>query len=192
VNREDPYLYPGTSVLRNLLGIRDADRLDAAERKLVINRTQEGPPSGNLDAGHLRAIHRHLFQDIFDWAGEFRTVEIAKEGSQFQFARFIDVGLADVHRRIVERRFLTELSPDRFCEEAGPIIGDLNYVHPFREGNGRTQVEFLRQLAFRAGHNFTPAKIDQSGWIEASRASHLGNYKPFSEQISLCLEPGRA
>lgn len=185
---EDPYLYPGTGVLRNLLGIRDADRLEVAERKLVVNRTRQGPPGGNFDAKHLRAIHKHLFQDVFDWAGEFRTLEIAKGGSQFQFCRFIDVGLADIHRRIVERRFLEGLTAEAFCDEAAPIIGDLNYVHPFREGNGRTQVEFLRQLAFRAGHDLTPASIDPVGWIAASRAAHLGDYQPFSIQISTCLE----
>lgn len=74
----DPYLYPGTTVLRNKLGLRDAAVLDRAERNLVRLRHREGVPRGAFDLEHLRAIHRHLFQDLYDWAGELRTVEVAK------------------------------------------------------------------------------------------------------------------
>src|SRR5215470_678529 len=77
----DPYLISGTKVLRNRLGISDARRLDRIERRLVADRIAEGAPIGAFDLTHLRAIHRHLFQDVYDWAGELRTVEISKEGS---------------------------------------------------------------------------------------------------------------
>lgn len=83
---DDPYVYPGTSVLRNKFGIESARDLDQAERLLTTR---------------LRAIHGHLFQDVYAWAGEIRTVEIAKSGHQFMFRRFIESGMADVHRRIV-------------------------------------------------------------------------------------------
>jgi cell filamentation protein len=82
----DPYLIPGTKVLRNRLGISDARRLDRIERRIVADRIAEGAPVGAFDLGRLRAIHRHLFQDIYDWAGELRTVEINKGGHQFQFS----------------------------------------------------------------------------------------------------------
>lgn len=145
----DPYLYRGSAVLINRLGIKDADRLDHVERELVTQRTAEGVPTGRFDINHLRAIHRHLFQDVYAWAGELRTVEIAKGGSQFQFRQFIETGMADVHRRLVQADFLRGLSRDAFAEAAGPIMGDINYVHPFREGNGRAQLQYLEQLAAR-------------------------------------------
>src|SRR5262245_54837422 len=96
------YCYPPNyTVLRNRYHIRDQQELDAVERLLVAQRLTEPAPTGNFDLTHLRAIHRHLFQDIFEWAVEIRTVEISKDGSQFQFRRFIETGMADVHRRLV-------------------------------------------------------------------------------------------
>jgi fido (protein-threonine AMPylation protein) len=85
----DPYLIPGIKVLRNRLGMSDARRFDRIERRLVADRIAEGAPIGTFDLTHLRAIHRHLFQDVYDWAGELRTVEINKGGRQFQFRRYI-------------------------------------------------------------------------------------------------------
>jgi cell filamentation protein len=87
---DDIYCYPGTQILRNLHGLRDADALDRAERRLVADRFAEGAPSGDFDLSHLGAIHRHLFQGIYDWAGEIRTLEIAKGGSQFMFVRYVN------------------------------------------------------------------------------------------------------
>ena len=93
----DPdYCYPPDfTVLRNKLGIRDAPTLEAAERRFVAQRLLEAVPTGDFDLDHLRAIHRHLFQDVYEWAGEVRTVEIAKGGSGFQPRRFIETGLPD-------------------------------------------------------------------------------------------------
>jgi len=136
---DEVYCYPPDfSVLRNRLGLRDAIELDQHERELVLFRVKQGIPSGQFDLAHLRAIHRHLFQDVYDWAGELRTVEIAKGGNQFQFRQYISTGMADVHRRIVAAEFLKNMSGRAFADKAGEIIGDINYVHPFREGNGRT------------------------------------------------------
>ena len=181
---DDPYLYPGSTVLRNRLGITTPDRLDYSERELVAQRNAEGVPTGSFDLAHLRAIHRHLFQDVYAWAGELRTVEIAKGGHQFQFRQFIETGMADVHRRLEKADFLRGLSDSAFAEAAGPIMGDVNYVHPFREGNGRAQLQYLEQLAAQAGHPLDLARIDPKRWLEVSRASHNGDYGPMSAEIS--------
>ena len=135
--KNDPYVYPGTSVLRNRLGIRDAAELDRVERQLVRERILEVAPAGDFDLRHLKAIHRHLFQDVYEWAGQLRTVEISKGGSQFQFRQYIETGMANIHRRLVQAGFLRGTDQAAFAAEAGRIIGDVNYVHPFREGNGR-------------------------------------------------------
>ena len=180
---DDPYVYPGTTVLRNRLNIRSAALLDYHERELVTQAIDEGVPSGAFDLDHLRAIHRHLFQDIYDWAGEIRTVEIAKGGQQFQFRQFIATGMTDVHRRLEKEDFLRSLSRRAFVKAVGPIIGDVNYVHPFRDGNGRTQLLYLEQLADQAGHPIDLARIDPQRWIEASRAAHNGGYDLMSEEI---------
>ena len=157
---EDPYVYLGTAVLRNRLDITDPDFLDKQERSLVVLRSRRGVPRGSFDLAHLRAIHHHLFQDIYDWAGELRTVEISKGRQQFQFRKFIETGMADVHGRLVRSRFLKRLSAAAFAEQAAVIVGDINYIHPFREGNGRTQLQYLKQLADQAGHRLDLARID--------------------------------
>ena len=179
----DPYCYPGSTVLINRLGIKEADRLDYAEREIVAQRAAQGVPAGGFDLNHLRAIHRHLFQDVYAWAGEIRTVEIAKGRQQFQFLRYIETGMADVYRRLSDANFLKGLDKQSFANDAGQIIGDVNYVHPFREGNGRTQVIYLKQLAAQAGYDLEIRKIDARRWIAASIAAHRGDYEPISLEI---------
>lgn len=186
-NERRPYVYPGTLIPKNKLGIRDERLLDLHERELVINRIAEGAPTGDFDLKHLQAIHRHLFQDIYDWAGQIRTVEISKDGHRFQFRKYIETGLADVHRRILARDYLTDLSGGGFAEAAAEIIGGVNYVHPFREGNGRTQLLYLKQLAARAGHAIDLKKLSPAAWLEASRRAHQLDHDPMAQAIKGAL-----
>ena len=186
---DDPYVYPGTSILRNRLGITDPEFLDKQERSLVVLRVRRGVPRGTFDLTHLRAIHRHLFQDVYDWAGELRTVEISKGDQQFQFRQYIQTGMADVHRRLVQSRFLKGLIADDFAEQAAVITGDINYIHPFREGNGRTQLQYLKQLAAQAGHTLDLTRIAGPEWIEASILSHAADYRAMAAVISGGLKP---
>lgn len=184
MSEADPYLIPGLPILRNRLGITTEAELELIERTIVSQRASEGVPAGVFDLAHLCAIHRRLFQDIYDWAGEIRTVEISKDGHQFQFRRFIETGMADVHRRLVAADFLSGLGLARFAERAGEIIGDINYVHPFREGNGRAQLQYLRLLAHRAGHPIDLIRLDADAWMSASRAAHRGDYALLAAQIA--------
>jgi len=187
VNDGDPNTYPGSSVLKNRLGIRNATEFEYREREFVMQRMREGPPSGDFDLAHLRAIHRHLFQDIYDWAGEVRTVEISKGGHAFQFCRFIETGMADVHRRLAAGDGLRGLGAENFANKAGEIIGDVNYVHPFREGNGRTQLQYLKQLAERAGHPIDLTRLDPRRWLDASIAAQGADYAKMSLEIGRAL-----
>lgn len=184
---EDSYLYPGSTVLRNRLGIADAARLDYVEREFVAQRISEGVPTGHFDLSHLMAIHRHLFQDLYEWAGELRTVEIAKDGHQFQFRQFIATGMADIHRRLEAADFLRVMTRGAFAEAAGPIMGDVNYVHPFREGNGRAQLQYLEQLATQAGHSLDLTQFEPRRWLAASRASHAGDYSLMVTEIGRAI-----
>ncbi len=171
------YCYPPDyTVLRNRLDIRDAPALEVAERELVAQRLLEPVPAGDFELDHLKAIHRHLFQDVYAWAGEVRTVEIAKDGSRFQPRRFIETGMADIHRRIVAAGYFAGLGPDGFAEGSGPVLGDVNHVHSFREGNGRTQLQYLKLLAARAGHVLDLTRIDRAAWLNASRRSNAGDH----------------
>jgi cell filamentation protein len=186
---DDPYVYPGTSTLRNRFGITDPKDLDRVERNYATQRSRRGVPAGSFDLDHLRAIHRHLFQDVYDWAGELRTVEIFKGGNQFQFRQYIPTGMADVHRRLTRAGFLKRLPASEFAREAGVIVGDINYIHPFREGNGRTQAQYLKQLAEQAGHRLDLRRIDPTSWIEASKASHATDYSLMADVIRRAIVP---
>ena len=141
------YCYPPDfSVLRNRLGIRAARTLDAAERQFVAQRLLEAVPTGEFDLTHLKAIHRHLFQDVYDWAGELRTVEIAKGGSRFQPRRFIETGMADIHRRIVAAGYFQRTAPATFAAGAGPILRATAYKTivpsiPYCDSHHYTQTE---------------------------------------------------
>ena len=185
---DDPYLYPGSQVLRNKLGLKDAAALDRAERLAATVRARSGIPSGDFDLQHLQAIHRHLFQDVYDWAGEVRTVGIAKGGNQFMPVPLIARGMADIHRRLSEARYHEGSTLDGFAAAAGPIMGDVNHVHPFREGNGRTQLLYFKQLAERAGHRLDLRHINGPSWLMASKAAHWGDYQPMTNAIHEALQ----
>jgi cell filamentation protein len=80
------------------------------------------------------------------------------------------------------------MTPEDFAREAGVIMGDVNYVHPFREGNGRTQMFWLEELARQAGHPLDLPRIHPNGWIEASRAAHTSNYGLMAQQVGSLIE----
>ena len=182
------YCYPPDyTVLRNRLDIQDPAALEVAERELVASRLLESVPAGEFDLDHPKAIHRHLFQDVYAWAGEVRTVEIAKRDSRIQPRRFIAAGMADIHRRIAAAGYFRRSGPDGFAVGAGAMLGDVNHVHPFREGNGRTQLQYLKQLAARAGHAMDLTRIDRAAWLDASLRSNAGDHAAITRCIRQAL-----
>lgn len=186
------YCYaPGYSVLKNKFDVRTESELERLERRFTLQRMREPAPKGKFDLAHLKAIHHHLFQDIYEWAGQIRTVEISKGGSQFQFRQYIETGMADVHNRLVKSNFLKGQDAEKFAAAAGQILGDVNYVHPFREGNGRTQLLYLKQLSNAAGHLLDLSHIDRQAWMAASREAHLGRYDDMGACIARAIAATR-
>ncbi|WP_370870751.1 Fic/DOC family protein [Bradyrhizobium sp.] len=86
----DDYCYAGTTVLQNKLDLRDAGELADFEAEVSDTRSDEEAPGGNLDFTHFKAIHHHLFQDVYHWAGEIRTVRMSKDSSMFCYPENID------------------------------------------------------------------------------------------------------
>jgi cell filamentation protein len=151
---DDPYCWPGTPCLRNRLGIRDPAALDRAEHEIVGVRlaalTASGVPGG-YDAAHLLRFHRLLFQDVYDWAGQPRVGDISKGAVSFCSAPLIAGRLDQLCAELAARRFLSRERGPEFIASFAGFYGELNAIHPFREGNGRAQRAFLRQLAAHAG-----------------------------------------
>ena len=167
----DPYTYSGTDVLRNIPDIRDSQRLRSFEANATTARLAEldaNPLKGRFDSAHLQAIHKYIFQDVYSWAGEFRTVNISKGGHLFGAAAFIESALQGVFQGLPCENYLIGLEPFAFAQRAGFYLGEINAIHPFREGNGRTQREYVRELGLQAGFAVDWSRITQSQMIAAS------------------------
>lgn len=185
---DDPYCYPGSDVLRNKLNLRDADALEAFETEITAARASETLPSGRLGVAHYRAIHRHLFQDVYPWAGKFRTVRIAKGGNAFCFPEYIEPEMNRLFDQLRADGWLRNRNPAAFVAGSSEFLTVLNQIHPFREGNGRTQLAFLTVLGDRAGHRLNFDKLDPVAMLDAMIASFRDDKGPLQQAIAAMLE----
>lgn len=142
-----------TGLLRNLLDITDPDVLLFVESGAVTKRLQELYENPIIIKGvdSLFQIHQHLFQDIYIWAGKKRTVEISKDGKQFFPTSHFDNAFRYIDQLIAEFKIIPKDNHKSLSEKLAVILDNVNYLHPFRDGNGRTQREFLRLLALEKG-----------------------------------------
>ena len=149
--------------------------------------------TGKFDSPHLRNIHRYLFQDVSPWAGEFRVVNISQGNSMFGPALRISGALTDAVSKLQKENFLAGLAPRNFAGRAAFCLGEINAIHPFREGNERTQREFIRQLAIHAGHPLSWAGFTEPEMVDASIASHpRGENSGLAAILEHALDPTRA
>ena len=186
---DELYCYPGSNVLKNKMGIRDKERLHETERKLTMLRILElldKPVRGAFDLKHLQAIHAYIFQDVYDWAGELRKVDIAK-GNMFCNAMFLSGQAEEIFGKLKAENYLHGLEEDGFAARLAYYFSEINALHPFREGNGRSQREFIRCLALHNGYviNFVNAGKDEM--LEASRKSFLCEYGAMESLFRKCL-----
>lgn len=172
---DDPYTYENSTVLINKLNLRDQAELDDFEAEITSARAGEPLPEGNLDFAHFRAVHHHLFQDVFDWAGVPRTVRISKQGSAFCFPEHIEAQAIKLFSDLKAKKYLEKLPPNEFAENAAHFLAELNAIHAFREGNGRAQLTFFALLADRAGQPLDLEKLDPTAMLDAMIASFDGD-----------------
>lgn len=167
-SRWDGYLIePGSPVLRNKIGAHTVEDLRNAENDLLESRIAELRSRPDLvartyDLTHVKGLHRQLFQDVYEWAGELRTVGMAKgDGEESSFIPPLDIErpVAHVASRIAESNLLRSVSADSLVGEVTYLYDYLNFAHPFREGNGRTQREFFAQLLAESGRGLAWHRI---------------------------------
>ena len=180
----DPYLYPGTDVLKNVPGLGTTEQLAAFEAVNTAARTYEllqNPVPGEFNTAHLKAIHQQIFQDVFAWAGEFRTTPLGKAeylGQRpiwFTPPHVLEHQADAIFEELSRAGFLRGLPRVQFARQSARLLSKVNRLHPFREGNGRTQRVFLEILARRAGQELHFDVVSRERMVQASIEANTGN-----------------
>lgn len=174
---DNKYCYPNCHVLKNKLNITDTQTLFQAELELTAKRLLElqlHPVKGNFDFKHLCQIHQRIFQDLYNWAGRPRTVDIAKS-NLFCLVQNIQEYASDIFQHYYPDCLNTKDNPKQFVHILTQHYADLNALHPFREGNGRSQREFTRELCLQCGYIFDLTHTSQQEMLTASIESFNGN-----------------
>ena len=190
---DDTYCYPGTDVLRNKAEITNAENLDAYEGELSTLRSieiLENPVTGQFDLAHLQRIHLALFQDVYDWAGKIRTVDISRGNSRFANVRFIESAANDIFNNLARENWLKGLDADALSKRLAHYLSEINALHPFREGNGRVQRIFISQLSQSAGYLLDYSDLEQEQIYRAMELAFNGDESILANLILERLESG--
>ena len=178
----DAYFWPNSNVLRNKAGLTHATALHAFEYEASRQRAEQlhgSPIQGRFDTAHYRAIHGHLFQDVYEWAGEYRTVEFSKGGSAFAPlktpAHTLETWGEKILGNLASDHYLKGLKKAPFVKRLTHHYGELNFWHPMREGNGRATKEFLYQLAKQAEYELEFQRVSAKTWNTAAERQTSGN-----------------
>src|SRR3954469_2874521 len=172
---DDPYTYENSTVLINKLGLQAQADLDAFEAEISSARAAEPLPDGSLDFTHYKAVHHHLFQDVYECAGQVRTVRISKGVNPFCFPENIEGQANQLFDDLRASDYLRNLDSETFSVNAAHFLAELNAIHAFREGNGRSQLTFFALLANHAGQTVDFEKLDSGAMLKAMIASFDGN-----------------
>lgn len=177
----DFYCIAGTSVLRNLADLTTQAELDAFEADMTAIRLiecAESPILGAFDLAHLCKIHQHVFQDVYEWAGQLRMVDISQGDSRFANFGLIESYLSGILDEIKTLGYLKGYEPSAFVEKLAFYMAEINAAHPFREGNGRIQRLFCSQLADQAGYFVDFDATTKDDILKVMISSFRGNERP--------------
>lgn len=176
-NADDIYCYPNSSVLKNKFDLLEQDQLDAFEADITLARIisiENNPIQGNFDFNHLKRIHFEIFQDIYDWAGEVRRVDILRESSRFANVRMIDQAVEYIFSNIAKENLFRDLEHYEVAKKLAHYLSEINVLHPFRDGNGRVQRVFISQLASAAGYQLDYSDLNQVIMYESMEKAFYG------------------
>jgi cell filamentation protein len=184
------YCYDGTDVLKNKLNIRDLAILKKAEEEITVVKQMalyQNPIKGNFTKAHLMNIHKFIFGDIYPFAGKIRKEKISKPDTMFYPPNLIDRELDKIFLKIKSEVMLKEKSEDKVFDNLAYVMAELNIIHPFREGNGRTIREFIRLMAKRCGYSLNWGNVDSDKLLNASILS-VDDYAVLINILKICTE----
>jgi cell filamentation protein len=180
----DNYVYDGTSVLINKLDIRDDRAFRDVERRFTAGRLVElsnTPIRGHFGFTHLKKIHAYIFQDLYEWAGKPRQAGfLSKGGTIFCRGEYIDSQAEQLFGKLQAEKLLRGYDKPKFIERLAYFMGEVNALHPFREGNGRTCREFFRELSLCAGYVLDWGNADKDDLLVADVAAFERDYAPLA------------
>ena len=184
---DDPYAYQGTETLKNRLGLRDPAQLEAFELEMTALRANEALPAGNFDPAHFARVHHHLFQDVYEWAGKYRTVRTSKDGNPFCFPENIRSEMKKQFAELHSGACFKTDQPHVFIEALAHFLAELNAIHAFREGNGRAQLSFVSLVAARCGFPLNFTRIKRETFLPAMIASYAQDLRPLITEMTALL-----
>ena len=155
--------YEGTTCLINKLDIRDEDKLNFVESQITIHKTAELASVknfGEFDFSHYKAIHKYLFNELYAWAGEIRTVNMSKKGTNFVNVNEIESVADACFKRLKDKNYFQNQPFNDFIDDIVDFYCTTNMLHPFREGNGRTQRIFISKIIKYNGYDFNFSNIN--------------------------------
>lgn len=185
---QDPYCYPGTTVLQNLIGIQNQTLLDEAERELTAIADADisfsEPP---YDLLYFRNLHRQLFSDLYSWAGEIRSIDISKGETRFCRQERIVAEADKLFRQLANQKYFVDLEKPELIPAIAGLYGDLNVVHPFREGNGRAQRLLFEHIIINCGYEVSWKPITREEWLQANISAYNCDYEEMTSVFEKCI-----
>ncbi len=185
---QDPYTYKNSTVLINKFNIRDEVILEEAEKEFTliaaVDIEFQSPP---YDFQYLCNLHKNLFRDLFEWAGELRTIDISKGQTRFCNYRFIEKEANLIFAKLAKENYFLGLSLHLLIEKLAEYYCDINVLHPFREGNGRAQRLLFEHLVINCGYNINFETIESNEWVGANIHGYHCDYSLMEEILKKCV-----
>lgn len=182
---DSEYCYPNSDILNNKLNIKDKNKLNIAEREFTSLRLAEiekNQIKGIFDFKHLQDIHQYIFQDIYEWSGKIRSVNIAK-GNMFCYSKNILSYGELIFRKLKEENFLMTTEEKNICDRLSFYMSEINALHPFREGNGRAQRVFISSLGNVSGYEIDFKQVTNAEMIEVSSIAFVKGHEEYSKMF---------
>lgn len=195
-NKDDLYYYQGTKTFINLKNIRDREHLEKFEGDNVaikILKLNINPIKGDYDLQHWQKIHHYLFQDVYSWAGELRKIELFQEyGSPYSKPEKIQDGFNKLVQPVLDKtNYLKNSTKQSVVKDISKLMGELYYIHPFRDGNTRSLTQFTKHIAREAGITIDLSSFVGKRWIEMQhgivQAAHEQNTSLLEKTLSGCI-----
>lgn len=186
---DDYYLYPNSSVLRNKFNIRfqnildeiEADMVNANIVNLICDPSVLGEQSFNFD--YLKRIHKYLFQDVYEWAGDVKLQNTYKENIRYTDIEDIEKRANEIFLGVrILNMFYPGMEQTEFCKKGGELLYDIHFLHPFREGNSRTERTYMLLLGDRCKVDLDYSAVSKMDWqMTVIKANKNKSYEPFSD-----------